>query len=149
MAVVNQTKKMPFTPRQMYDLVSDIEKYPEFLPYCTGLVIKSQNARGDKVIKTAEMSIGYKLIKEKITSRILEDPQQFIIKTSLISGPFSNMENSWEFLPSESDGCNVIFSLNYTFSSKMFEAILGNAFDKFFNLFASSFEKRAYEVYGS
>lgn len=148
MTDINHSRHLPFTATQMYALVSDIEKYPEFLPYCTGLNVQSDQTRGNKRIRTAEMQIGYKLIKESFTSRVLEDPDARVISTSLVSGPFSQMENKWEFMDAENGGCDLTFSMQYSFSSRIFEKIVGAAFDRFFNVFAQSFEERAHAIYG-
>ena len=149
MAEIKHQKHLPFTPEQMYNLVQDIEKYPEFLPYCTGLNVLSEQERSGKRIRVAEMTIGYKMLKESFTSRVLEDEKALAIRTSLVSGPFSHLENSWSFVSDEKGGCLLQFYLTYTFSSKMFERLVGTAFDRFFNLFASSFEKRAHDIYSA
>jgi len=138
---------LPFTVEQMYQLVIDVEKYPEFLPYCSSLIVKSKKERAYKTVSVAEMTVGYKLIKETMCCQILENAEKFEVITHLISGPFSHLENNWTFESQQDGGCKVIFNLDYRFSSKMLEAIVGKAFDKFFSLFATSFEKRAYAIY--
>lgn len=148
MTKISYKKHLPYSALQMYTLVADIESYPEFLPYCLGLKVLSTQSRLGKTIREAKMEVGYKLIKESFTTRVLEDPEAMSIRSSLVSGPFSALENIWRFEDCSSPNqCCIYLDLEYEFSSKLLEKIMGAAFDRFFNQFATAFENRADMLY--
>lgn len=132
----------------MYRLVCDVEKYPEFLPMCEALTIRSERQKAPQRLITADMTVGYKALRETFTSRVLMNDEQQIIETSYLDGPFEFLDNRWRFEPSGDDSCNVHFYIDYAFKSKMLGMVMGTMFDRAFRLFAESFEKRADEIYG-
>lgn len=132
----------------MFALVADIEKYPDFLPLCTGLTILSrqQTAGGEEL--TARMSIGYKSIAESFTTRVVIDRPDRRIDVSYLDGPFKHLENRWKFLDNAS-GSMVDFFIDYEFRSKLLGALMGAMFDQAFRRFTHAFEERASQVYGA
>ena len=136
-------------PDQMFDLVADIEKYPEFVPMCEALVIRSKREKDDKVLLVADMTAGYKLIRETFTSQVLLDRNQGVIDVKYIDGPFKHLENRWTFSPQEGgEGCDVDFYMDYEFKNRMLTILVGSVFDMAFQKMTSAFEKRADEIYG-
>ena len=111
------TRRVPHTARQMFDLVADVEKYPEFLPLCEDLRVRrrAQSGEGDEML-VAEMSVGYKAIRETFTTRVTLDRTQLRIVVEYLEGPFSYLENRWTF-EAEGAGCNVEFLIDYEFKS--------------------------------
>ncbi|UXM94678.1 type II toxin-antitoxin system RatA family toxin [Bartonella sp. HY329] len=137
-------------PDQMFDLVADVEKYPEFVPMCEALVIRQKREKDDKVLLVADMTAGYKLIRETFTSQVLLDRNQGIIDVKYIDGPFKHLENRWTFSPQESgEGCDVDFYMDYEFKNRMLTILVGSVFDMAFQKMTSAFEKRADEIYGN
>lgn len=136
-----------FTPRQMFDVVADIERYPEFVPLCDGLVVRERVASGEKTLLVATMSVGYGAIKEAFTTRVTLDPGGGVIRAQNVDGPFSQLENEWRFAAAGS-GCEVRFAIDYAFRSKMLAVIVGAAFDKAVRHYTEAFEERARLIYG-
>jgi coenzyme Q-binding protein COQ10 len=142
------TRRVRHTPQQMFDLVADVERYPEFLPLCEGLRVRRRAKSGDGVeTLVAEMRVGYKKIHEAFTSRVTLDRTQLRILVEYVDGPFSFLENRWSFRP-ESAGCEVEFYINYEFRSFALGLLMGAVFDKAFRTFVEAFEERADEIYG-
>jgi coenzyme Q-binding protein COQ10 len=138
-----------FTARQMYDLVADVEAYPQFLPLCDGLVVKSrtpQNAGGE--ILVCNMNVGYGPIREHFTSRVTLDPGAVRISSTYIDGPFRRMDNRWQFLDTAAGHSDVVFFIDYEFKSMMLQMLMGSMFDIAFRRFTVAFEERARKVYG-
>lgn len=145
------TRRVPFTPRQMFDLVADVERYPEFLPLCEALAVRGREREGETDILIADMTVGYKAIRETFTSRVTIEPSQFRVTaqgTADSRGPFRQLENRWHFRASAS-GCDVDFSIAYEFKSAMLQMLVGALFERAFRRYASAFEERAAAVYGS
>lgn len=135
-------------PEQMFDLVADVERYPEFVPMCERLVVRRRGADDDGVeTLVADMSIGYKAIRESFTSRVSLDRPRLKILVEYVDGPFSHLENRWSFRP-HGEGCAVSFTIDYAFRSRTFGLLAGAVFDVVFRKMASSFEARADAIYG-
>ncbi len=138
-----EQKPLPYAPEQMFDLVSDIEKYPEFLPWCVGTRIRSRE--GDVLI--ADMVIGYKMFRERFTSRVeLTRPGR--IDVSYYEGPFKYLNNHWIFLEQPDGTCVVDFYVDFEFRSKLLQKMIGVVFEKAVQIMVSAFEERADQVYG-
>lgn len=142
------TRRVAHSPERMFALVADVEKYPEFLPLCEGLVVHSRKERDGRTILVADMSIGYKAIRETFTTQVLLNPAERIIDVKYIDGPFKYLSNIWGFEPA-SDGCFVRFFIDYEFKSRILAALMGTMFDRAFRMFAEAFEKRADAIYGA
>ncbi|KQO57944.1 type II toxin-antitoxin system RatA family toxin [Methylobacterium sp. CM6241] len=137
------------SPQQMYDLVADVERYPEFLPLCESLrVLRRQPGADGTEILVAEMGVGYKAIRERFTTRVTLDPQNLKIVAEYIDGPFRHLENRWGFKEKSPAGCDVDFFINYEFKSRTLGLLMGTMFDRAFRKFTDAFEGRADRVYG-
>jgi coenzyme Q-binding protein COQ10 len=133
---------------QMFDLVADVERYPEFLPLCEGLRVLRRTQSGEGVESlVAAMSVGYKAIRESFTSRVTLDRPRLRILVEYVDGPFKYLENRWTFRPT-AGGCEVEFYINYEFRSLALGLLMGSVFDKAFRRFAVAFEERADAIYG-
>lgn len=145
------TRTVRHMPQDMFDLVADVEQYPEFLPLCIGLTVRSRKMdEAGREVLVANMSVGYKAIRERFTSRVTLDREALQILVEYIDGPFSHLENRWTFEPNDAAGrtTRVVFSIDYEFRQRMLGAIMGAVFDKAFRRFAEAFERRADAVYG-
>lgn len=133
----------------MFDLVADIEKYPQFVPLCTGMRVKNRTEKGEGVtVLVAEMTVAYKLVRQTFTSRVTLDKPKLAILVEYLDGPFSRLQNRWTFTPTDDDSCEVNFFIDYEFRSRTLAMLMGAMFDTAFRRFASAFEARADQVYG-
>jgi coenzyme Q-binding protein COQ10 len=133
----------------MFDLVADIERYPEFVPLCAGMKVRSRTDKGESVgVIVAVMTIAYKLIHQSFTSRATLDRDKLTILVEYLDGPFSRMQNRWAFHAKTETSCEVEFFIDYEFRSRTFAMLAGAVFDTVFRRMAAAFEKRADEVYG-
>ena len=142
------TRRVAHTPDEMFALVADVEKYPQFLPLCEALSVRSRKERDGRTVLVADMSIGYKAIRETFTTQVLLNPDEKVIDVKYIDGPFKYLSNVWRFEPA-SDGCFVRFFIDYEFKSRILGVMMGTMFDRAFRMFSEAFEKRADVVYGS
>ena len=133
----------------MFDLVADVERYPEFVPLCQALKVRQrkQNPDGTETV-VADMTVSFKLVKETFTSEVTLDREHLNILVRYLRGPFSNLENRWTFEPKGEDACDVGFFIAYEFKSRMFATLMGAMFDAAFTRFSAAFEKRADMIYG-
>jgi len=133
----------------MFDLVADVERYPEFVPLCQALKVRQrkQNPDGTETI-VADMTVSFKLVKETFTSEVTLDKTHLKILVRYLKGPFSNLENRWVFEPKGEEACDVGFFIAYEFKSKMLATLMGAMFDAAFTRFSAAFEKRADMIYG-
>ena len=135
--------------QQMFDLVADVERYPEFVPLCHSLRIRQRTpGPGGTEIVIADMTVSFKLVREAFTSRVTLDRANLKIMVEYLKGPFSKLENRWSFEPKSETACDVGFFLSYEFKSRMLAMLMGTMFDTAFQRFAAAFEKRADAVYG-
>ena len=148
MPMFNSTRRVKHSPGEMFALVADVEKYPQFLPLCEGLTVRRRTGReGGGEVLLADMTVGYKAIRETFTSRVTLDPANLKILVEYVDGPFRHLENRWSFKPDPA-GCEVGFFISYEFASRMLGLLMGAMFDKAFRKFAEAFERRAELVYG-
>jgi coenzyme Q-binding protein COQ10 len=142
-------RRVRHTATDMFDLVADVEKYPQFVPLCNALTVKSRSSKGDDVIVLeVDMTVAYKIIRETFTSRVLLDRPNLKILVEYLNGPFKRMQNRWTFHPVGEDTCDVEFFIEYEFRSRTLAMLMGAMFDAAFRKFSAAFEKRADEVYG-
>ena len=141
-------RRVPHSPRQMFDLVADVEHYPEFLPLCESLKVHSRKRDGACEVVLATMVAGYGPVHESFTSRVRLDPETPRVDVAYEDGPFSHLENRWLFHPLPQGGTEVEFFISYEFKSMMLQMLMGAMFDKAFAKFADAFEERARLVYG-
>lgn len=142
------TRRVKHKASEMFALVADVEAYPQFLPMCEGLSVRSRKERDGKTLLIADMTVGYKLIRETFTSQVLLRRSENIIDVKYIDGPFRFLENRWEFAPvGEEAKCDVKFYIDYEFKSRTLGLLMGSMFDIAFRKFTEAFERRADEVY--
>jgi coenzyme Q-binding protein COQ10 len=139
-----EKRVLPFTPDQLFDVVADIEKYPEFLPWCIATRIRR---REGKVIH-ADMVIGFKMFRERFTTKDVLDPPRRI-DVSYHDGPFRYLNNHWIFEPHGEGHCELDFYIDFEFHSRLFQKMMGVIFNEAVKIMVTAFEKRAREIYGS
>jgi len=138
-----EIRRLPHSPDDLFDLVADIERYPEFLPWCVGLRIKSRTEN----VLTADMMIGFKVFREKFTTRVtLRRPDR--IDVEYLNGPFKYLNNHWLFLPTENGTCDIDFFVDFEFRSRVLKAAIGTVFNEAVQKMIDAFEKRAMALYG-
>lgn len=135
---------------EMFRLVADVERYPEFVPLCQGLTVRGRKElENGRTLLIADMTVAYKLFKETFTSRVELQPDTRSILVEYLDGPFKHLENKWTFEEAGEGACTVGFYINYEFRSRTLGSLMGVMFDKAFRKFSSAFEARADEVYGA
>jgi len=143
------TRRVRHAAPQMFDLVADIERYPQFLPLVESLRIRKRTDHPDGTATLiSDMTVAYKLIRETFTCRVALDKANLKIRAEYIDGPFSELDNRWTFTPAGEGECEVEFYIAYEFKSRMLGLLLGAMFDMTFRRFAEAFEQRADQVYG-
>ena len=132
----------------MFDLVADVERYPEFVPLCQSLRIlrRTQDQEGIETI-VASMTVAYKLVRESFRSRVTLDRPKLQVLVEYLEGPFSHLENRWTFHAIGERMCEVEFFISYEFRSRTLGLLMGSMFDLAFRRFAHAFEQRADRVY--
>ena len=137
-----ERRPLPYGADQLYDLVADVERYPEFLPWC----IAARNRRKDGNVLLSDMVIGFKMLRERFTTRATLGERR--IDVEYIEGPFKYLTNHWVFEP-QADGSSVIdFYIDFEFRLKMLQAIMGTLFNEAVKLMVGAFERRARQIYG-
>lgn len=143
MPKIRDSKRLPYSCEQMFDLVADVDKYPEFLPWVVATRVRADSATE----MTADMLVGFKAIREKFTSRVTKDRPRAIL-VHYVDGPLRDLDNSWTFEPDGENACQIDFSVDFTFKNRVFEALAGQYADRAFRKMVDAFETRADELYG-
>jgi len=142
-------RRVPHTASEMFDLVADVERYPEFVPLCHSLKIRQRTPKDDGTeVIVADMTVSFKLVREAFTSEVTLDRPNLKIAVRYLRGPFSSLENRWTFEPKGEEASDVGFYIAYEFKSRMLALLMGSMFDVAFARFSAAFEKRADKVYG-
>lgn len=149
MPTFSTKRRVRHSATEMFDLVADVEQYPQFVPMCSALKVRqrTQNGEGIETI-VADMTVSFKLVRETFRSRVTLDRGKLQILVEYLQGPFSRMQNRWSFRPAGEAACDVEFFIDYEFKSRMLGVLMGSMFDVAFRRFASAFEQRADQVYG-
>ena len=143
----SETKTLPYTADQMYDLVADVAKYPEFLPWCAAARIRSREARPDGAeVMAADLVISFKVFRERFGSRVTLWPETRKIDTEYLDGPFKYMESTWAFRDAEG-GCEVDFFVDFEFRNAILQSVIGVVFNDAMRRIVRAFERRAAELY--
>ncbi len=143
-------RHVPHSASEMFDLVADVERYPEFVPLCRALRIRTRSKTAeDTEILVAQMTVAYKLLSETFTSRVTLDRPNLQILVEYLEGPFSRLQNRWAFHAHGSRSCDVEFFISYEFKSRTLALLMGTMFDAAFRRFSAAFERRADQVYGT
>jgi coenzyme Q-binding protein COQ10 len=140
-----ETRVLPYTPEQIFDLVADVERYPEFLPWCVGARV----SRREDALIVADLMIGFKMIRERYTSKVKLDRPNRIDVDYGHDGPFRHLENHWQFKPTDDGGCEVDFFLDFEFRSRMLQRLIGVVFQEAVRRMVAAFESRAKVIYGA
>ena len=141
---VRETRRLPYSAEQMFDLVADVARYPEFLPWVVATRVRSDDGHE----MHADMLVGFKALREKFASRVLKDrPNR--LEVIYVDGPMRDLDNLWHFRSLPEGGCEIDFSVEFSFKNKMFEMLAGQYFDRAFRKLVTAFEARAEELYGS
>jgi coenzyme Q-binding protein COQ10 len=144
------TRRVRHSAVEMFDLVADVERYPEFVPLCQSLRVRrrTNGAEGTEAL-LCDMQVGYRAIREKFTSRVTLDRPGLKVQVAYVEGPFSYLDNSWSFHDEpEPQSSRIEFFIAYEFRSRILAALMGSMFDSAFRKFAQAFETRADAVYG-
>ncbi|MFT8242700.1 type II toxin-antitoxin system RatA family toxin [Roseomonas sp. BN140053] len=137
-----EKKLLRYTPEQMFDLVADVRRYPEFLPWCVGARVVSQTEK--ELI--ADLTIGFKMFRETFRSRVTLDRPQHV-QVEYLTGPFRYLNNQWHFRPAP-DGTALEFFVDFEFKSRLLQAVIGTVFNEAVRLMVRAFERRAMALYG-
>ena len=136
------TKFLPYTPEQLFDLVADIARYDEFLPWVVAVRIRSSS----ETETVADLVVGFNAFKERFTSRVAKErPSRIVV--DYVEGPLKYLHNEWKFEAAEG-GTNLCFAVDFAFKSRIFEALAGQMFDRALRRMTSAFEQRAAALYG-
>jgi coenzyme Q-binding protein COQ10 len=141
-------RRVAHSAQDMFDLVADVERYPEFVPLCRDLRVRKRETGESTEVLVADMTVAYKLVRESFLSRVTLDRPKLQILVEYLEGPFSHLENRWTFVPTGENACEVEFFIDYEFRSRTLGLLMGAMFDAAFRRFAVAFERRADQVYG-
>lgn len=141
---IRETRTLPYSAEQMFDLVADVARYQEFLPWVIATRVKSDS----ETEMVADMLVGFKALREKFTSRVIKDrPNR--LEVIYVDGPMRDLDNVWHFRPLPDGGCELDFCVDFSFKNMMFEMLAGQYFDRAFRKMVAAFEQRADELYGN
>jgi len=139
-----EKRPLPYTPDQLFDLVADVERYPEFLPWCVGARIRKRD--GDMFF--ADLVIGFKMIRERYTSKVVLDRAAMRIDVTYTEGPFQYLNNHWSFVANADGTTTIDFFVDFEFKSKILQKVIGSLFNEAVKLMVGAFEKRAGQLHG-
>ncbi|WP_298918171.1 type II toxin-antitoxin system RatA family toxin [uncultured Roseobacter sp.] len=143
----SETRTLPYTAQQMYDLVADVGSYPEFLPWCSAARIKSVTPNADTEVMEADLVISFKVFRERFTSRVVLMPADRKIDTEYLDGPFKYMKSNWTFRDVEG-GSEVSFFVDFAFRNMILQRLIGVVFNEAMQRVVRAFEARAKDLYG-
>ncbi|WP_419255292.1 type II toxin-antitoxin system RatA family toxin [Caulobacter sp. ErkDOM-YI] len=142
------TRVLPYTPEQLFGLVGDVDRYPDFVPWITAM--RTWNARQDGAVSTvdAEAQVGFSFLKEKFATRVRRDAEHLTVDVSLLYGPFKRLSNQWKFTPNGAE-TTVEFVIDFAFRSRMLDALLAANLDRAADKLIACFEARARQIHGA
>lgn len=140
---IHEVHRLPYSAEQMFDLVADVGRYQEFLPWVVATRVKSDS----DTEMVADMLVGFKALREKFTSRV-EKQRPWEIRVHYIDGPMRDLDNRWTFHPLTETSCDIEFDVHFSFRNALFEKLAGQYFEKAFRKMVLAFEGRAAELYG-
>lgn len=142
------TRILPYSAQQMYDLVADVMRYPEFLPWCSAARIRSVTPQPDgSQVMEADLVISFKVFREKFGSRVTLRPGEMRIDTEYLDGPFKYLQSYWTF-KDVPDGCEVAFFVDFEFKNAILQKVIGVVFGEAMQRIVRAFEERARKLYG-
>ena len=139
----SETRHLPYTPDQLFDLVADVRSYPQFLPWVVAVRVRSDSE--SEMI--ADLAVGFRAIKETFTSKVIKQ-RPIRIEIDYIEGPLKHLHNHWQFHSDGAGGTNIDFSVDFAFRSRMFEMLAGQMFDRALRKMIGAFVERAHALYG-
>ena len=142
------TRPVRHSATEMFDLVADVDRYPEFVPLCQRLNVqrRTEGGEGTKILE-ASMTVAYGPLRETFTTKVTLDRPRLAILVEYLDGPFEYLENRWRFRPKDEGASEVDFYIAYEFRSRVLGLVMGSVFDTAFRRFAEAFERRADEIY--
>lgn len=143
----SETKRLPYTAQQMYDLVADVGNYPKFLPWTAAARVRSVTPMADHDVMLADLVISFKVFRERFGSRVTLWPGKRQIDTEYIDGPFKYLESTWVFEEAEG-GCDVKFTVDFEFRNPLLQGAAGMFFNEAMQRIVRAFERRAADLYG-
>jgi coenzyme Q-binding protein COQ10 len=144
------THRVPHSASDMFALVADVERYPEFVPLCQAMTMRRREpGEGGREIFLADMTVAYKMFHETFTTRVTLDPAVPRVDVEYVDGPFRHLINRWHFREVSAHSCEVDFFISYEFVSRAMQILTGAVFDRAFRKFVDAFEARADQVYGT
>ena len=145
-----ETRALPYSAQQMYDLVADVGQYPKFLPWCAAARIRTrtQQSNGSEVME-ADLVISFKVFRERFGSRVVLHPGPMKIDTEYLDGPFRYMKSNWAFADRADGGCDVTFFVDFEFKNAVLQGIIGVVFNDAMQRIVRAFERRAAELHGA
>jgi coenzyme Q-binding protein COQ10 len=144
----SETRRLPYSARQMYDLVADVASYPEFLPWTAAARIRSRTPFEGGEVMEADLVISFKVFRERFGSRVTLWPEQRRIETEYIEGPFRHMRSHWQFEDLPEGGCEVTFHVDFEFRNAVLRRLIGVVFNEAMHRVVAAFERRAAALYG-
>ena len=143
----SESRELPYSAQQMYDLVADVGRYPEFLPWCAAARVRKQYQQGAAEVMEADLVISFKVFRERFGSRVTLWPEARKIDTEYLDGPFKYMISHWSFAEAE-NGCDVSFHVDFEFRNRVLQATATVFFNEAMQRVVRAFERRAAELYG-
>lgn len=143
----SETRSLPYSADQMYALVADVARYPEFLPWCAAARVRKVTPKENAEIMEADLIISFKVFREKFGSRVVLVPDEKTIETTYIDGPFKYMVSTWSFQEAE-EGCEVSFFVDFEFKNPILQSVIGIVFNDAMQRIVRAFERRADALYG-
>lgn len=148
MPIHKERRHVRHSPDQMYDLVMDVKSYPEFLPWCTGTRIRSEEHKGAITILTADLIVAFKAFRESFTSRVEAKREIRHINIEYLDGPFKYLHNRWVFEQNDDGSCTIDFYIDFQFKSKVLQVLISSVFEHAVKRMVNAFETRADKLYG-
>ncbi len=145
----SENRPLPFTAQQMYDLVADVARYPEFLPWCAAARVRRVTPDGPSQVMEADLVISFKVFRERFGSRVVLWPETLKIDTEYLDGPFKYMKSTWSFTARNDGGCDVHFFVDFEFRNAILQGIIGLVFNEAMHRIVRAFEARAVALYGA
>lgn len=146
----HETRRLPHTARQMYDLVADVARYPEFLPWNSAARIRSRTPLdGGREVMEADLIISFKVFRERFGSRVVLDPAAMTVETEYLDGPFKHMKSTWAFRDRPDGGCEVEFFVDFEFRNAILQKVIGVVFNEAMLRIVRAFEDRARALYSA
>ncbi|TKZ21257.1 type II toxin-antitoxin system RatA family toxin [Shimia litoralis] len=144
----SETRTLPYSAQQMYDLVADVADYPKFLPWCSAARVRSVTPQDQSLVMLADLVISFKVFRERFGSRVVLYPETKSINTEYLDGPFKFLKSTWDFKDVDG-GCDVSFYVDFEFKSAILQGIIGVVFNEAMQRIVRAFETRAEALYGS